>query len=174
MRLFRNRRTTLARQMLHAVLIVLVCAGVGMAFNAVRPHSLPWVQDWDKTLAERARDELNGSVSVIELDRMVDLYQKEDVVVLDARSEAFFDFEHIPGARNMPVELADERLPQLLDQLAPAERIVTYCDGPTCPAAEQLARKIVARSQREVLVFVGGISAWMAAGREVASSDGGG
>ncbi|MEW5724746.1 MAG: rhodanese-like domain-containing protein [Thermodesulfobacteriota bacterium] len=159
----------LVKQALVALALVLAASATALAVNALRPDPLPLVQDWDETMARRSEKQLPGGTAALDLKRMTELYRSESVVVLDARPGDFFQFEHIPGARNLPLEDADRLIPELLQDLPPGVRLITYCDGVSCPKARELGLKLVEAGHKDVAVFVGGIEEWTLADLPVAS-----
>lgn len=104
------------------------------------------------------------SQTVDELKRQLD--QQADVLVLDVRSEDDFNGEqqHIPGARNVPLEELNDRLDELADY---QERpVVTVCrtDRRSAKAAQLLARQGFA----DVHIIKGGMTDWNEKGYPVA------
>ncbi|MFP3874209.1 MAG: VTT domain-containing protein [Thiohalophilus sp.] len=104
------------------------------------------------------------SQTVDELKRQLD--QQADVLVLDVRSEDDFNGEqqHIPGARNVPLEELNDRLDELADY---QERpVVTVCrtDKRSARAAQLLARQGFA----DVHIIKGGMTDWNEKGYPVA------
>ncbi|WP_134082083.1 VTT domain-containing protein [Thiohalophilus thiocyanatoxydans] len=96
------------------------------------------------------------SQTVDQLKQQLD--QQADVLVLDVRSEEDFTGEqqHIPGARNIPLEALSGRLDELTDYL---ERpIVTVCrtDRRSAKAAQLLAQQ----GFGDVHVVKGGMTDW--------------
>lgn len=167
------KRDLLFRQMITVVAIVALASMIGVGVNQFRDQPLPWIQDWDATMAGRIQHRAAAEVQVVDISEMTELYRQAPVVVLDARAADFYDLEHIPGARNLPVTEVDRRLTDLLGQLPADTRLVTYCEGPTCPDGLELARKIAAAGYTRVSVFVGGMEEWLAAGMPVEGSNGG-
>lgn len=94
----------------------------------------------------------------------------EDVLIVDVRSRAAFDQEHIPGAVSRPKLELIEGLPRL-----PLDRpVALYC---TCPddhssvvGAHQLHQ---AYGHRNLLVLHGGMDAWKEAGYKTVVKPGG-
>ena len=66
------------------------------------------------------------SLASTELSRMI--ADGQQVVILDVRDRDSYAEEHIPQAKNIPY---DELEARILDELSPADTIVTYCDCPT-------------------------------------------
>ncbi|NIB98380.1 rhodanese-like domain-containing protein [Halobacterium sp. R2-5] len=77
---------------------------------------------------------MDGEISVDELEAL--LAAGEDVRVVDIRQPAAFDRGHIPGSENIPFS----ELPQSVDRLDGAERVVTVC--PHGQASVQAARLV--------------------------------
>ena len=163
----------LFKQTVFAVIFVLAASLIALGVNAVRPDPLPLKYDWTKTVA--SNEPANGeNIAVWDLERFKADYQKPGVVVLDARPVDFFNMSHIPGARSLPVEEADALIPSVLSGIPANAVIVTYCDGPSCPAAHNLAQKIMQSGRSNVIVFAGGMEFWSQAGLpETAGPEGG-
>jgi rhodanese-related sulfurtransferase len=160
----------LFKQALYAVFFVLIASLIALGVNTVRPNPLPLVYDWVKAAESNQPD--GSGVEVWNLERFKTDYQKPGVVVLDARPIDFFNMSHIPGARSLPLEQADAELAKLLTEIPEDAIIVTYCDGPFCPAAHDLAKKLVQAGRRNVNVFVGGMEIWSQAGLPEARNEG--
>ena len=60
------------------------------------------------------------------------LNSKEEVVVIDTRSNEAFEREHIPGAINIPYRTMNEQSCEKLDKNV---FYITYCDGIGCNAS---------------------------------------
>ncbi len=50
------------------------------------------------------------------------------VTVLDVRPRDEFEIEHLPGAKNIPLDELESRL----SELEPAQEVIAYCRGPYC------------------------------------------
>ena len=85
----------------------------------------------------------------------------------NALVDEYFTGEMIPGSRRVPVDQVGREVTS--SGLAKDTPIVTYCSGPTCPNSRQAAEKLVAFGFTNVRVFEGGLEAWKASGRAVAS-----
>jgi rhodanese-related sulfurtransferase len=77
-------------------------------------------------------------------------------VVVDARSEAAFAKEHIPGAINIPHRNMSVESTRELDR---AKLYVTYCDGIGCNASTKAAFKLTELGFH-VRELIGGIEWW--------------
>ncbi len=80
----------------------------------------------------------------------------EAVVVIDARSVAAYNKEHIPGAISLPHREMDEQTTAKLDK---SVLYVSYCDGIGCNASTKGALKM-AQLGFQVKELIGGLDWW--------------
>lgn len=80
----------------------------------------------------------------------------ETILVIDARSEAAYRKEHIPGAVNIPHRKMDAETTQHIDKTV---LIVTYCDGIGCNASTKGALNMAKLGFR-VKELMGGLDWW--------------
>lgn len=80
----------------------------------------------------------------------------ENVVVIDARSNASYAEEHIPGAINIPHRTMDATTTAAIDRSA---LVVTYCDGIGCNASTRGALNMT-RLGFNVKELMGGLVWW--------------
>jgi len=104
--------------------------------------------------AEHYRQKLAHETDAWDLREMQ--RERTDVVVVDARSEAAFAQEHIPGAVSFPYRTMTTESTANLDRRA---TYVTYCDGSGCNASTKGALKL-AELGFEVKELIGGIDWW--------------
>lgn len=81
---------------------------------------------------------------------------RENVIVIDARSESAFQKEHIPGALSLPHRKMNSQTVEELDRTA---LIVTYCDGIGCNASTKGALAMT-RLGFQVKELIGGLDWW--------------
>jgi rhodanese-related sulfurtransferase len=89
-------------------------------------------------------------------DLRVMLRERDDVVIIDARSDASYLQEHIPQAISFPHATMNAASTNELDRGA---IYVTYCDGIGCNASTKGALKL-AELGFEVKELIGGIEWW--------------
>jgi rhodanese-related sulfurtransferase len=87
-------------------------------------------------------------------------------VVLDARSPASFDAEHIPGAINLHYAVMDETTTARLDK---SQVVVVYCAGVHCNASTKGAQRLSALGFR-VKEMLHGLEGWKMEGYPVEGS----
>jgi rhodanese-related sulfurtransferase len=110
------------------------------------------------------RDKLDFETDAWDLNEM--LREARNVVVVDARSEAAYAKEHIPGAINLPHRHMNVDSTGRLDRSA---LYVTYCDGIGCNASTKGALKLTELGFH-VKELIGGIDWWKRDGYPTASA----
>ena len=114
-----------------AAIVTVACGAAALIVNAARPDGIPLVQQaayeifvpCPETLGNPAR---MGPVQFQNLD-----FEKEKVLVIDARSEEEFDAWHHPGAVNIPFDYLMPVCTVSLREVASsgARKVVVYGDG---------------------------------------------
>lgn len=85
----------------------------------------------------------------------------DTVLWLDARPDAQFLQEHIPGALPLNEDRWNELLPQMLAAWSPEKRVVVYCSSQSCEASHEVARRLREEAQlKSVSVLHGGWETW--------------
>jgi rhodanese-related sulfurtransferase len=88
---------------------------------------------------ERAADDYVGAeVERIGRAELRERLAKGDVVLVDVRPSEEYAAGHIEGARSIPLDELDRRLPELPDDT----EIVAYCRGPFCAYAHEAVRRL--------------------------------
>ena len=104
--------------------------------------------------------------SPIPASEMVTLAQAHawngNTIWVDARPDAEFEREHIPGAVLLNEDRWNELLPQFLDSWSPEKRVVVYCSSQSCNASREVARRLRDEAQlKNVFVLQGGWEEWL-------------
>ena len=103
----------------------------------------------------------NVSDAVITRQKVVAALSDSGTVVIDARQPLVYGLGHIPGAVNVPYNR--EPLESVLVQHGLRHRrVIVYCAGAHCNAAELLARRLRQLGCRNVTVYAGGWEDWQA------------
>ncbi len=84
------------------------------------------------------------------------------VTVLDVRPKDEFEMDHLPGAKNIPLEELETRL----SEIDPAHEVIAYCRGPYCVLSFEA---VAALRQRGIKArrLEDGLPEWRAAGLPV-------
>ncbi|MCD1295195.1 rhodanese-like domain-containing protein [Methanocella sp. CWC-04] len=99
------------------------------------------------------------SIGIEHLKRSLD--NGEKVRLLDVRSRADFQKEHIKGAQSMPLDELEKKAGNMLDK---DENIITYCDSFVCSSSTSGAKILVKQGFKNVKDYKGGLREWKQAG----------
>ncbi len=104
--------------------------------------------------------------SPIPISEMVTVVQARswdgNAIWVDARPDAEFEREHIPGAVLLNEDSWNELLPQFLAAWSPEKRVVVYCSSQSCNASREVARRLRDEAQlKNVFVLQGGWEEWL-------------
>ena len=89
---------------------------------------------------------------------------KDNVIWLDARQEADFQKDHIPGAILLNEDRWDDLLPPVLNAWRNGKIIVVYCSSLQCQSSEAVAKRLREEVKLpQVYVLKGGWESWLAA-----------
>jgi len=91
---------------------------------------------------------------------------RQDFVLLDARSPDLYAKGHVPGAINLPhAKIVEAKL-----RAYPSDTLfVVYCAGPHCNGAHRAALRL-ARLARPVKLMIGGVTGWLDEGLALAAT----
>jgi rhodanese-related sulfurtransferase len=88
-----------------------------------------------------------------------------DIVLLEALPPDHYTREHIPGARNLPLDDIDALAPRLIaDKRTP---VVTYCSNRACANSKTAADRLEALGYADVAAYEAGKQDWIEAGLPV-------
>jgi rhodanese-related sulfurtransferase len=113
------------------------------------------------------RDKVSWQSRVAESDMVTaDLARSwgADALWLDARPDADFEREHVPGAIPLNEDRWNELLGQFLQQQwSPEKKLVVYCSSQSCNLAGDVARRLreEAKLPNEIRVLKGGWEEWL-------------
>jgi len=97
---------------------------------------------------------MDGEISP---ESVEDLSNSTDIRIVDIRSPPAYDRGHIPDSENIPFEM----LPDRVDELADADRIVTVCPhGHASVQAARLIGSYAGTADSRVESMEGGLTAW--------------
>ena len=89
-------------------------------------------------------------------DLFLHLENKDNIVVIDTRSQSAYEVEHIPGAVNIPHKTMTIETTKTIDKNA---LVVTYCDGIGCNGSTRGALNMT-RLGFKVKEMLGGLDWW--------------
>jgi rhodanese-related sulfurtransferase len=170
-----------------AVFIIIIASILGISTNAINPkgvtitsnrpslisapdsifaQDLPAINISDERLKDMTEPAVSGESILINTEQVHQLLIKDQARLLDARSEAEFQKEHIPNSINLPYEsLSDYE--EILRSLPQDKWLVCFCEGPPCDLGELLANELINAGYTRVVTYHEGLNAWKKAGRNV-------
>jgi rhodanese-related sulfurtransferase len=85
-----------------------------------------------------------------------------NAIWVDARPDAEFAREHVPGAVLLNEDRWNELLPQFLTIWSPEKKVVVYCSEQNCNASREVAKRLRDEAQlKNVFVLEGGWEEWL-------------
>ena len=86
----------------------------------------------------------------------------DSAIWVDARPDAEFSRDHVPGAFSLNEDHWNELLAQFLPNLSPDKKVVVYCSAESCNAAREVAKRLRDEAQlKDVFVLQGGWEEWL-------------
>jgi rhodanese-related sulfurtransferase len=86
----------------------------------------------------------------------------DNAIWIDARPDAEFASDHVPGAVSLNEDRWNELLPQVLAVWSPEKKVVVYCSSLSCNASREVARRLRKEAQLpSVFVLEGGWEEWL-------------
>jgi rhodanese-related sulfurtransferase len=85
-----------------------------------------------------------------------------NAIWVDARPDAEFASDHVPGAVSLNEDRWNELLPQVLAVWSPEKKVVVYCSSLSCNASREVARRLRKEARLpNVFVLKGGWEEWL-------------
>ncbi len=101
--------------------------------------------------------------SMISAEKLKSWYNKsKPMVVLDARSEKYFDGTLLPNAMWLPSESTEEEILTAVPNIN--SLVVVYCHGIDCPASGWLYDKLYSMGYQNIYEYHEGIEDWIQRG----------
>jgi len=99
--------------------------------------------------------------AAIHLNQAYKFYQ-QNVLFIDAREPADYQYAHIKNAINIPFDHFDE-YKHLLNNIDKDRTIITYCAGTDCDLSILLSNILFEMGYKKVYIFFGGWNEWLEA-----------
>jgi rhodanese-related sulfurtransferase len=96
-----------------------------------------------------------------------------EVVLIDARNEALFQEQHIPGAYLFDHYKMDQYVDLVLPMCQIAEEVIVYCSGGHCEDSEFTATDLqqLGIPQEKLFIYAAGMRGWNEGGYPIAMGD---
>jgi rhodanese-related sulfurtransferase len=160
---------TVRSSILFLIGMAVVSLVAGLGINRMRSQPLPLVY---LSPADRLNHQLmelvsgpvpfDGEIPAIGLSEIRADVEAHRGLILDARSSAFFEQGHVPGALNLSRDNFAADYKKLSGRLNEAKdkQVVVYCSGGACHDSKLVANALVTLGFSDVKIFTGGWEAW--------------
>jgi rhodanese-related sulfurtransferase len=153
------------------VIIVGISVIVALAVNTLSPRGIALVGQWNTAkgvITANPTAAVEGELQEIDSVALArELFDKGDVLFVDARSSDNYQDGHIQGAISLPMGQFDEGIASFLDRYSPDQPIVTYCSGRTCEDSHYLAQFLSDAGFTNVRIFIDGFPGWESEGHPI-------
>lgn len=102
---------------------------------------------------------LGGTLETLSVQEVKELYDRNAIVLIDVRTSAEFDFEHIGGALLAPMSGFD---PARLPNNSEERPLILYCGS--AMRSRKMAEKYLEAGFSKIAHMAGGFNAWKQAG----------
>ncbi|MDD5362661.1 MAG: rhodanese-like domain-containing protein [Ignavibacteria bacterium] len=179
------------------IYILIFCAAIGLAANAVNPGGIPLILEkniykQDTALKKDLGDFVNDPFDTtskpaqifagkknkqgfIEPENIGGILAKQlydrKALFIDARTKAEYDTVHVLGAINIPYaefyQKTAAEKTEIMKKYGKSGIIVVYCNGGKCEVSIDLAYEIAKIGYNNVSIYKGGIKEWEDSGNPV-------
>jgi rhodanese-related sulfurtransferase len=163
-------RQSLGRAFIEAAALFVAAVVLAAVVNAGRPGSLSWTGTGpfppltgEAGVSLEGAPEPAGTEMGLSTRQALELLEAGKAIFLDARTRGEFAAGHIPGALNIPPDMAPAEFERLLAGRPGDKALVAYCSSRQCAMADDLAINLELSGIRGVLVYPGGWDEWVAA-----------
>ena len=105
-------------------------------------------------------------VQLVSPERAFEMYEEGGATFVDARELERYEYAHIPGALNMPVDDFGQYGQELIF-LRTSHLVVVYCEDQECGASKKLVDLLIENRVGNLILMPEGIEGWKAAGYPV-------
>lgn len=147
-----------------ALMLLAIALLLGTSAQFVSPTRIPWFEEWSSRVQTKA---LQAGLALAETDDVRGLLADGRTLLFDARPLKDYEAGRLPGALPFPDSRRVEYYPDYANLLTPEQRVVVYCSGKTCDESLQLAFFLRSQGHTNLVLYVGGYSAWQEAGGEI-------
>jgi len=134
LQVLKNNNIVKSRKEGHYVYYSLVNNEFLALYQHITKYAVSEIAELEKTLNRQREDNhASNSVSLDELETMI---HNKNVLLMDVRPSAEYEFDHITGAVSVPMK----ELLCCLKDFSKEQEIIAYCRGPFCVLADEAVR----------------------------------
>jgi len=151
-------------------LSILLCLSLAVAFsfNHLSPKGIALIGNWDTSkgvVSARSKDDVAfHDLEIEDVETAKQIYDRRNVVFVDARTEELFAEGHIQGAISIPLGRFNAYIGKFKRDHPLSVFIVTYCSGRECDDSHKLAQHLLGEGFANISIFIDGYPGWEEAG----------
>ena len=146
---------TIKQTIYQALTIIFSATVIAVAINGLRHDGLNIIDP------ESEHYTVETDLKKISMDELVEKSNDPAVLFIDARPETEFISGHIKNAKSLPYNAFDDWVEDFITTVDPETEIITYCSGPLCSQAVEVAEMLLGMGYENISYFPGGMQAWM-------------
>jgi len=145
--------------------IILLSFILGFSYNYLSKNPLSIFSFNDKSVELK---------NIVEIDSdLVDYYINDpNAIIIDARIKTEYINSHIKNAINIPVNEFDKLYQVYKNHIESKEVIIVYCSSENCDDSLNLAKKIVKKLNKTILLYKNGFREWNSLNKDVEYGEG--
>jgi rhodanese-related sulfurtransferase/predicted transcriptional regulator len=134
LQVLKNNNIVKSRKEGHYVYYSLINSDFVALYQHITKYAVTEIAELEKTLNRQREDnKALNSVSLNELEQMI---HNKNVLLMDVRPSAEYEFDHITGAVSVPMK----ELLCCLKDFSKEQEIIAYCRGPFCVLADEAVK----------------------------------
>lgn len=106
----------------------------------------------------------------VDLAEVLQLKKNPNIVIIDVRQSDFFDYGHIQGSINIPLEAIADSSIVLINNLKKKSAVILYCNGISCGRGYEAVLALMKRGVTNAKIYPGGWPEWKSCGLPVSVS----
>jgi rhodanese-related sulfurtransferase/predicted transcriptional regulator len=134
LQVLKNNNIVKHRKVGHYVYYSLVNNEILALYQHITKYAVSEIAELEKTLNRQRED--NKALNPVSLDELETMIHNKNVLLMDVRPTAEYEFDHITGAISVPMK----ELLCCLKDFSKEQEIIAYCRGPFCVLADEAVR----------------------------------
>jgi rhodanese-related sulfurtransferase len=159
------------------VLFLIIASSIFLAviYNSFSINSIDFIKKENRVKTLNSIDiiGLDDSTKILKglsLVQTSQLFNDDNVILVDARDKWEFADSHIKGAINIPQYSFEPQVTDL-SMLSKDEIIIVYCSADDCSMSKRLAEQFLELGYYKTYVYLGGITEWIDAQLPIETSE---
>jgi rhodanese-related sulfurtransferase/predicted transcriptional regulator len=134
LQVLKNNNIVKSRKEGHYVFYSLINDEFLALYQHITKYAVTEIAELEKTLNRQRED--NKALNSVSLDELEQMIHNKNVLLMDVRPSAEYEFDHITGAVSVPMK----ELLCCLKDFSKEQEIIAYCRGPFCVLADEAVK----------------------------------